>query len=210
MVINVVIADDHAVVREGLRIILNNQPDIYVTGEAANGHEVIALSSSRPCDVIIMDIAMSGLNGIEATRTIRQNQPEIKVIILSMHDSSEHVYRAFLAGACGYLLKGVTGAEVIMAIHTVMKGEVYVCQDIEAPQPERTGAKSPLDSLSPREMQVLQLTAEGKSGAEIGKLLSIAENTPHVYLGRIMKKLNIYNSATLIKFAIKHGITSLE
>ena len=210
MAINVVIADDHSVVREGLRLILSNQPDIHVTGEAADGHAVIALCGSRPCDVIIMDIAMAGLNGIEATRTIRQKQPEVKVIILSMHDSSEHVYRAFQAGACGYLLKGVTGAEVITAIHAVMQGEVYVCQEIEAPRPEKTRAKSPLDSLSQREWQVLQLVAEGKSGAEIGKLLSIGENTSHVYLGRIMKKLKIDNSVALIKFAIQHGITSLE
>ena len=213
MAINVLLADDHPIVREGLRMILKTQKDIIVTGEASDGREAIALSGERPCDVVIMDIAMPGLNGIEATRAICRNLPKVKVIILSMHDTSEHVYRAFQAGASGYLLKGVAGAEVVMAIRTVMKGNRYLGKGIKDPShPDLAQAqvKSPLGRLSPREMEVLQLVVEGKTGSEIAKMLSLAETTPDVYRCRIMKKLGISNAASLVKFAIQHGITSLE
>ena len=210
MSINVLIADDHAVVREGLKMILDKQRDITVTGLASDGREVIALSGERPCDVVIMDIAMSGLNGIEATRTICEKLPEVKVVILTMHDSSEHVYRAFQAGSCGYLLKGVSGEEVIKAVHAVMQGDIYVGKGIEFPTRDLSRTKSPIDSLSKREREVLQLTSEGKSGQEIAEILGLANNTPFVYLGRIMKKLGIDTTAALVKFAIHHGITSVE
>ena len=211
MPINVLIADDHAIVRVGLRKILEGQRDIIVTGEATDGREAIALSGQRPCDVIIMDIAMPGINGIDATRTICRTLPEVKVIILSMHDTSEHVYRAFQSGACGYLLKGVAGDEIVTAIRAVVQGELYCGKGVEPPLPQdQTHAKSPLDSLSHREREVLQLVVEGKSSAEIAAALSLAENTPDVYRSRIMKKLGIRNTASLVKFAIQHGLTSLE
>jgi DNA-binding NarL/FixJ family response regulator len=211
MPINVLIADDHAIVRFGLRKILETQHDIIVTGEATDGREAIALSGERPCDVIVMDIAMPGINGIEATRTICSNLRRVKVVILSMHDNSEHVYRAFQAGADGYLLKGVAGDEIITAIRAVMKGELYLGKGVEEPSPPgQSQLKSPLESLSPREREVLQLVVEGKSGAEIANALSLAASTPDVYRSRIMRKLGIKNNAALVKFAIQHGITSLE
>jgi len=213
MAINVLIADDHPIVREGLRMILKAQRDIIVTGEAVDGREAITLSGERPCDVVIMDIAMPGLNGIEATRAICRDLPKVKVIILSMHDTSEHVFRAFQAGACGYLLKGVAGVEVVKAIRAVMKGHRYLGKGIEDPtHPDLALAhvKSPLDRLSRREREVLQLVVEGKTGTEIAKILSLAETTPDVYRCRIMKKLGLTNAASLVKFAIQHGITSLE
>jgi DNA-binding NarL/FixJ family response regulator len=211
MPINVLIADDHAIVRFGLRKILETQHDIIVTGEATDGREAIALSGERPCDVIVMDIAMPGINGIEATRTICSNLRRVKVVILSMHDNSEHVYRAFQAGADGYLLKGVAGDEIITAIRAVMKGELYLGKGVEEPSPPgQSQLKSPLESLSPREREVLQLVVEGKSGAEIASALSLAASTPDVYRSRIMRKLGIKNNASLVKFAIQHGITSLE
>jgi len=211
MPINVLIADDHAIVRIGLRKILEAQRGIIVTGEAADGREAITMSEDRPCDVIIMDIAMPGINGIEATRTICSNRPEVKVVILSMYDTTEHVYRAFQAGACGYLLKGVAGDEIVTAIRAVVRGGLYYGKGVESPSaPEQSKAKSPLDSLSHREREVLQLVVEGKSSAEIAAILSLAESTPDVYRGRIMKKLGIKNTASLVKFAIQHGVTSLE
>lgn len=211
MPINVLIADDHAIVRFGLRKILETQNDIIVTGEATDGREAIALSGERPCDVIVMDIAMPGINGIEATRTICSNLRRVKVVILSMHDNSEHVYRAFQAGADGYLLKGVAGDEIITAIRAVMKGELYLGKGVDEPSPPgQSQLKSPLESLSPREREVLQLVVEGKSGAEIANALSLAASTPDVYRSRIMRKLGIKNNAALVKFAIQHGITSLE
>ena len=211
MPINVLIADDHAIVRIGLRKILEAQRGIIVTGEAADGREAITMSEDRPCDVIIMDIAMPGINGIEATRTICSNRPEVKVVILSMYDTTEHVYRAFQAGACGYLLKGVAGDEIVTAIRAVVRGGLYYGKGVESPSPpEQSKAKSPLDRLSHREREVLQLVVEGKSSAEIAAILSLAESTPDVYRGRIMKKLGIRNTASLVKFAIQHGVTSLE
>jgi DNA-binding NarL/FixJ family response regulator len=211
MPINVLIADDHAIVRIGLRKIVEAQRDINVTGEAADGREVIAMSGERSCDVILMDIAMPGINGIEATRTICRNLPEVKVVILSMHDTSEHIYRAFQAGACGYLLKGVAGDEVVTAIRTVIRGDLYYGKGVESPLPsDQSRTKSPLDSLSNREREVLQLVVEGKSSSEIAVTLSLAESTPDVYRSRIMKKLGIRSTASLVKFAIQHGVTSLE
>ena len=211
MPINVLIADDHAIVRIGLRKILEAQDDIIVTGEAVDGREVVSMCEERPCDIIVMDIAMPGINGIDATRTICSNLPDVKVIILSMHDSSEHIYRAFQAGACGYLLKGVAGDEIVTAIRAVVQGELYFGKGVEPPLPQdQTYAKSPLYSLSHREREVLQLVVEGNSSAEIAAALSLAENTPDVYRSRIMKKLGIRNTASLVKFAIQHGLTSLE
>ena len=211
MSINVLIADDHAVVRVGLRKILGAKRDIIVTGEAADGREAIAMSGEVLCDVIIMDISMPGINGIDATRTICKNRPEARVIILSMHDTSEHIYQAFQAGASGYLLKGVAGDEVIAAIQAVVRGELYYGKGVELPPaPDKFQTKSPLDSLSHREREVLQLVVEGKTGPEIAEILSLAENTPDVYRSRIMKKLGIKSTASLVKFAIQHGLTSLD
>lgn len=211
MSINVLIADDHAIVRIGLRKILGAKRDIIVIGEAADGREVIAMSEKGHCDVIIMDISMPGINGIDATRTIRKNLPKIKVIILSMHDTSEYIYQAFQAGASGYLLKGVAGDEIVTAIRAVVQGDLYYGKGVEPPlSPDMALAKSPLDSLSHRERAVLQLVVEGKSSLEIAALLSLADNTPDVYRSRIMKKLGIKSTASLVKFSIQHGLTSLE
>ena len=211
MPINILIADDHAIVRIGLRNILEAQRDIIVTGEAADGREAIAMSGELPCDVIIMDIAMPGINGIDATRTICRDLPEVKVVILSMYDTSEHIFRAFQAGARGYLLKGVAGDEIINAIRAVVQGDIYYGMGVEPPPiPDQFQAKSPLDRLSQREREVLQLVVEGKTGPEIAAILSLAENTPDVYRHRITKKLGIKNAASLVKFAIQHGITSVE
>ena len=209
MPINVLIADDHAIVRFGLRKILESEHDIIVTGEASDGFEAIALSGELSCDVIIMDIAMPGINGIEATRTICINLPEVKVVILSMHDTSEHVYRAFQAGVSGYLLKGVAGDEVVTAIRAVVKGDLYFGKGVEALSPlEQFQEKSSLDRLSPREREVLQLVVEGRSSSEIANILSLADSTPDVYRSRIMKKLGLKNTASMVMFAIQHGFTS--
>lgn len=211
MPINILIADDHAIVRIGLRKILEAQRDIIVTGEAADGREAIALSGGLPCDVVIMDIAMPGINGIEATRAICKNLPAVKVVILSMYDTSEHIYRAFQAGASGYLLKGVAGDEVVAAIRAVRGGDLYFGKGVEPPAPpDQPRTKSPLDRLSHREREVLQLVVEGKTSAEIAEILTLAGSTPDVYRSRLMRKLGTKNTASLVKFAIHHGITSLE
>jgi DNA-binding NarL/FixJ family response regulator len=211
MPFNVLIADDHTIVRVGLRKILETQSDIVVTGEAADGREAIALSQELPCDVIIMDIAMPGLSGIDALQTILKLSPQIRIIILSMHDDSEYVYRAFQAGASGYLLKGVAGDEIITALREVMKGEIYIGKGLERSAfTDQPSVENPLIHLSMREKEVLKLVVEGKSSLEIAGLLSLADNTPDVYRSRIMKKLGLKNTASLVKFALQHGITSME
>ncbi len=211
MPINILIADDHAIVRIGLRKILEAQQEIIVAGEAADGREAIALSLKCPCDVMIMDIAMPGINGIDATRSICEGRPEIRIIIHSMYDTCEHIYRAFQAGARGYLLKGVAGDEIVPAIRAVMRGELYYGKGVAPPAPsDHSHAKSPIDRLTHREREVLQLVVEGRSSAEIATILSLAEKTPEVYRCRIMKKLGIRNTPALVKFAICHGVTSLE
>jgi DNA-binding NarL/FixJ family response regulator len=208
MPINVLIADDHAIVRIGLRKILQTQRDIIVIGEAADGHEALALAMNRdrPCDLIIMDIAMPGINGIDATRTIREYLKEIKIVILSMYDTSEHIHRAFQSGADGYLLKGVAGDEIITAIRAVVRGDRYYGKGVATPvSPEQTQEKNLLDLLSKREREVLQLVVAGKSSAEIAEILSLAGNTPDVYRSRIMKKLRVKNTASLVKLTMQIG-----
>jgi DNA-binding NarL/FixJ family response regulator len=210
MSINVLIADDHSIVRVGLRKILETQQDIIVTGEAADGREAIDLCGKVPCDIIIMDIAMPGINGIDALQQIRATSSEIRCIILSMYDDSEYVSRAFHAGASGYLLKGVAGDEVVTAIREVVSGEIYIGKGVE---PLLNAGYSivdnPLDALSQREMEVLRLVVAGKSSLEIAALLALAHNTPDVYRSRIMKKLGLKNTASLVKFAMENGVTSL-
>ncbi len=210
MSIKVLIADDHGIVRVGLRKILETQREIVVAGEAADGHEIIELCRKIPCDIIIMDIAMPGVNGIDAFQTIRTTMPLIRCIILSMYDDSEHVARAFQAGASGYLLKGVAGDEIIAAIREVMEGRSYLGKGVESLlQGGQNSVENPLDGLSQREKEVLRLVVEGKSSLEIARNLSLADNTPDVYRSRIMKKLGLKNTASLVKFAIQHGVASL-
>ncbi|MHB0936811.1 MAG: response regulator [Armatimonadota bacterium] len=215
MNICVLLADDHTMVREGLRMILESQPDITVVGEAADGREAVRLTSRLHPDVVIMDIAMPELNGIEATRTIREQGSDARVIILSMHLSSEFVARALRAGALGYLLKVSASTELITAVRTVMQGQRYLCQHVKDNLVDDylehytdEQQKSPIERLSAREREVLQLIAEGKSTAEIAELLSLSPNTIDTYRSRLMQKLGLTDLPGLIKFAIRHGLTT--
>jgi len=215
--ITVFLADDHAVVRDGLRVLLEAQPDIRVVGDAANGREAVRqLVRLRP-DVAVIDIAMPELNGIEATQQIGEVCPSTQIIILSMHSTTEHIFRALQAGACGYLLKESAGIEVVNAVRTVHAGHRYLSQKISdrliddyVSQRQDAAAKSPLARLSPREREVLQLVVEGKSSAEIADTLSLSVKTVETYRTRLMHKLNISDLPGLVKFAIQHGLTSLE
>jgi len=170
----------------------------------------------RP-DVAVVDIAMPELNGIEATREIRQTCPTTQVVILSMHSTAEHIFRALEAGALGYLLKESAGMEVVDAVRAVHAGRRYLSQRIADTvvddylrQRQAAEAKSPLERLTPRERQVLQLVVEGKSSAEIGDILALSPKTIETYRSRIMQKLGLHDLPSLVKFAIQHGITPLE
>ncbi|AAR33588.1 response regulator transcription factor [Geobacter sulfurreducens] len=212
MVIKVLIADDHAVVRDGLTMILESQSDIAVIGQAGDGREAIAMAESLKPNVVVMDITMPELNGIEAARLIAREQPATKIVILSMHDTLEHVYRALQAGARGYLLKESAGAEVTDAVRTVMRGHRYFGRGSRLPSDMHRSAcadlpKSPLDSLSQREREVLQLVVEGKKSSEIAEILSLSPKSIETYRSRLMIKLGITNIPSLVKFALLHGVT---
>ncbi|NOZ28994.1 MAG: response regulator transcription factor [Chloroflexi bacterium] len=217
MTIRVLLADDHAVVRDGLRLILEAQGDIAVTGDATDGREAVRLAQALQPDVIVIDIAMPLLNGIEATHQILQVCPDAQVVILSMHATSEHIYRALQAGAQGYLLKESAGQEVVEAVRAVYAGQRYLSQRIvgtvieEYVQLRESGSStSPLQRLTAREREILQLVVEGKSSAEIADILSLSTKTVETYRSRLMQKLDIHDLPGLVKFAIQHGLTSLE
>ena len=210
MTVSILIADDHAMVRRGLRMSLEMHPDFTVTGEAVNGRDAAAQAEALCPDVVIMDISMPELNGIEATRLICQRQPGVKVLIFSMHYSSEHCFRALSAGARGYILKESAGDEVVTAVRSLMRGRHYFGAGVANPLEKKPGSallKSPLESLSPREREILQLVVEGNSSAEIARILALSSKSIDTYRSRLMQKLGISNLPSLVRFALQHGIT---
>ncbi|MEW5827705.1 MAG: response regulator transcription factor [Chloroflexota bacterium] len=214
MTISVFLADDHRVLRDGLRFLLESQGDIKVVGEAENGKAAVEKALDTAPDVVVMDIAMPELNGIEATRMIRDLLPEARVIILSVHSDSEHIFRALQAGAQGYLLKESAGAEVISAVRAVLLGHRYLSARIRNTMVqayiEKRQAQSPLEMLSLREREVLQLTVEGHSSAAIAAKLDLSPKTVETYRSRLMEKLDVHDLPELVRFAIKHGLTPLD
>ncbi|HET7262687.1 MAG TPA: response regulator transcription factor [Casimicrobiaceae bacterium] len=214
MTIRVVLADDHSVVRDGLRFLLEAEGDIVVVGAAATGREVLRVARDVMPDVIVMDLAMPMLNGTEATLQIRQALPATRVLILSMHSTTEHIYRAFQAGAQGYVLKESAGPEVVAAVRAVHAGRRYLSQKIAETVLDdyvrERHSSGPLDSLSARERQILQLVAEGKTTAEAASVLFLSPKTVETYRSRVMHKLGVRDFAGLVRFAVQHGLTPLE
>ena len=204
----ILLADDHSVMRFGLRALLE-MADMKVVAEAADGREAVRLAQEHEPDVAIFDLAMPGMNGIEATGILRLRCPRTRVVILSMHSDSEHVHRAMAAGASAYVLKGGATDEIVAAVRTVHAGRQYLGRGLEAAT--STGgllaARSPLDSLSARERQVLQLVAEGHSSAQIAALVHLSPKSIDTYRSRLMKKLGVADMAALIRFAVLHGLT---
>ena len=217
MSISVFLADDHTVVRDGLKLLLESQPDIKVVGDAPDGRLALQqLERLRP-DVAILDIAMPGLNGIEITEQLKQVAPITKVVILSMHSTPEHIYRALQAGARGYLLKESAGQEVVKAVRSVQGGRRYLSEEISDQvingfirHGKETAEESPLERLSIREREILQLVVEGKSSAQIAKILFLSTKTVETYRSRLMQKLGIGDLPGLVKFAIQHGLTPIK
>jgi DNA-binding NarL/FixJ family response regulator len=212
----ILLADDHVVVRDGLRLVLETQADFRVIGEANNGREAVRQATRHHPDVIIMDIAMPELSGIEATWQIVQSCPTTQVIILSMYATVTHVRRALHAGAHGYVLKSSVSAEVIDAIRAVRSGKRFLSQKIsnvvseDLLRQDQGQEKATLDLLSSREREILSLVVEGKTSAEIANLLSLAPSTVDTYRSRLMEKLDLHTLPDLVKFAIRHGLTSLD
>jgi len=214
MTISVFLADDHQVMRDGLRTLIETHPGLRVVGESGDGRETVRAVGRLKPDVVLMDIAMPGLNGIEATRQIRHKHPSVEVVILSMYTTTEHVYRALEAGARGYLLKECAGHEVVEALRAAKAGRRFLSGKIseEDVEDHRRGAggktASPLGRLSPREREILQLVVEGKSSAAIAKLVFLSPKTVETYRSRLMKKLDVDDLPALIKYAVANGLTT--
>lgn len=216
MALRVVIADDHALMREGLRFILHATGTMHVVAEASTGNEAVSAVERHRPDVVLMDITMPDLNGIEATRMIATRRCATRVIILSMHTNAEHVYQALRAGAMGYVVKEAAGREVVEAIRQVTSGGTYVSPAIDTlPRlaPVRSGGTltgpSPLERLTPRERQVLQLACDGKTNAETAAALGLSPKSVETYRSRLMGKLGVSSTAELVKLAVLHGLTPL-
>ncbi len=210
MTIRVLLADDHALLREGLRALLTAATDIEVVGEVCTGREAERQVLQLNPDVVLMDIAMPDLNGIEAARVIHLRCPAVRIVMLSMHATAEYVYRAFEAGACGYLLKEAAVEEVITAVRTVHAGGRYLSPALAelVPDPGSGYARGPVDRLSTRERQVLQLVVEGHRSSEIAGMIHLSPKSVETYRSRLMLKLGVRDLPSLVKFALEHGLTS--
>ena len=209
----VFVADDHAILRDGLATLLAAQSDMEVVGTAGNGREAVAGVLRLAPRVAIIDISMPELDGIEAARQILAGNPEVHVMILSMHAGAQHVFHALEAGVRGYLLKESASREVIEAIRIVQSGRRYLSPrvaEIVAQGVSDRSAVSPLSSLSQREREILKLVADGHSSARIGVMLHLSPKTVDTYRSRMMQKLHVSDLAGVIKLAIQHGLTSLE
>ena len=209
----VFVADDHAILRDGLATLLAAQSDMEVVGTASNGREAVAGVLRLAPRVAIIDISMPELDGIEAARQILAGNPDVHVMILSMHAGAQHVFHALEAGVRGYLLKESASREVIEAVRIVQSGRRYLSPrvaEIVAQGVSDRSAVSPLSSLSQREREILKLVADGHSSARIGVMLHLSPKTVDTYRSRMMQKLHVSDLAGVIKLAIQHGLTSLE
>jgi two-component system, NarL family, response regulator NreC len=214
--IRIILADDHKIMREGLRALLEKQQDFEVTAEAENGLEAVQLAKKLRPHIIIMDIGMPGLNGIEATRQIVADVPSVKVIALSMHSDKRFVIEMLKAGVCGYLLKDSASEELVSAIRTVLAGKPYLSPQItDVVLKDYLGALSKAEPsaftlLTPREREVLQLIAEGRTTKQIATALFVSVKTVDTHRQQLMEKLDLRSVAELTKYAIREGLTSLD
>jgi len=216
MSIRIVLADDHAIVRHGVGQSLRQEKDMEIVGQAGDGRSAVAAAREMKPDVVIMDISMPDLNGIEATREIQREAPGVKVIALSMHSAKRYVTEMFRAGASGYLLKDCDFSELAEAIRTVVDGKTYVTPSIadavgnDPAYPQERVEQTAFSQLTQREREVLQLLAEGKTTKQIALQLHISPKTVEAHRLRVMNKLQIDNVALLTKYAIQEGLTSAE
>lgn len=216
MSIRTIIADDHKIIRDGLTSLLDNEEDIEVVAQAADGHSTVELARKMVPDVVIMDIGMPGLNGIEATRQITSEISYIKVVALSMHSDKKFVTEMLKAGASGYLLKNCAFEELANAIHTVMDGKTYLSPSMAELIVDNFVRKTPgqddsaFSVLTNREREVLQLLAESSTTKQAARQLHISTKTVETHRLKIMKKLNLDNMVALTKYAVREGLTTLD
>ena len=213
--IRVLLADDHTLVRAGIRGLLQRLHDLEVVGEAEEGHEALRLAETLHPDVVLMDVGMPGLNGLEVAGRLAAEDPTIRVIILSMHTSEEFVLRALRAGCAGYLVKSSAVSELEVAIRSVARGETYlspvVSKRVVDDYVSRTGgAAGPIDALTPRQREVLQLVAEGNTSKDIAQKLHLSVKTVEAHRAQLMERLGVHDLAGLVRFAVRVGLVAPE
>ncbi|MFH0913889.1 MAG: response regulator transcription factor [Chloroflexota bacterium] len=211
--IRILVVDDHAIMRDGIRALLSLSDDIEIVGEASEGREAVAKAQQLRPDVVVMDIAMPGLDGLEATRRIVKDNPSVKVVVLTQHDNREYILSAIKSGAAGYVPKKALGSELVSAIRAVKAGESFLYPTaatalIEDYRHQAEG--EPYDRLTPREREILKLIAEGHTSQAIAKMLFISLKTVLGHRTKVMEKLDLHNRTDLIKYAIRKGLVSVD
>jgi DNA-binding NarL/FixJ family response regulator len=206
--IRILLADDHGVVRQGFKMILSAQADMEIVGEAANGREAVELAERLKPDIVVMDVAMPELNGIEATRRLAESAPHARVLALSMHKDSVYVRETLRAGARGYLLKDSGANDLVAAVRAVASGEGYLSPAVSNAVLDdyRRHVTNAMDLLTSREREVLQMLAEGKTNKEIAAALNLSVYTVDAHRGHIMEKLNLHSINELVRFAVRNGM----
>jgi DNA-binding NarL/FixJ family response regulator len=214
--IHVILADDHTLVRAGIRALLEKLPEVKVIGEAGDGREVLNLVKTQRPDVVLMDIAMPGLNGLEAAERMTRDFPDVRIIMLSMHNNEEYVLRALKAGVVGYLLKKSATTELETALHRVVDGEIYLSREISTQLHKKfplrgiTGRKSALEQLTGRQREILQLIAEGQNTKKIGEILKVSPKTIEYHRMKLMDCLDVHDIPGLVRFALRVGLIPQE
>lgn len=215
--IRVLLADDHTMFREGLRALFAGEDDIEVAGEACDGEEAIRRAAELRPDIVVMDILMPGMNGIEATQRIRAELPDVKVLVLSMYDDEEHIRRLLAAGASGCMLKRASSDQLVHALHQVAAGGIALDPPVAAKVVEdyvrrvqREEEAPPAAELTPRELEVMTLVAEGHSNQAIAERLGLSRKTVDVHRTNLMRKLDLHDVTEIVKYAIRHGVITLD
>lgn len=214
MPIRVLIADDHAVVRAGLRTLINAEPGMELVGEATGGEEALAMAGALSPDIVVLDLSMPDLDGLEATRRIKRQKPEVRILILTVHEDEALLREAIRAGASGYIIKHAAEAELVSAIHTVEIGEIYVhpkmiralLAEPEARKPSAAPGNAPHDALTPREIDVLRLLAQGYTNRQIAEVLSLSVRTVEGHRSNLTEKLGLHSRVELVRYAREHGL----
>lgn len=211
--IRILLADDHALVRSGLRLIIDSQPDMTVTAEAENGLEAIDRAHELEPDVIVMDISMPGLGGLEAIRRIKRDDCAAHILVLTMHESEQFFFQAIQAGASGYVTKAAPEWELVTAIRSVHHGDCYLNPSVTKflvndylERVKRGDKRTPIDLLTDREREIIHLVAAGHTNRQIAEMLSISEHTVHNHRANLMEKLGVHNRLELLKYAMREGI----